>query len=81
MWSRGEYRCGGTGISATLLLECGYRGTFIPPELPTSGAFVFKDRPCVGLLPYLGSGLVTDVRISDLDGFGPSHPVGARVTS
>ena len=39
----GQYRCGGTGISATLLLECGYRGTFIPPELPTSGAFVFKD--------------------------------------
>ena len=35
---------GGTGISAKLLPECGYRGTFIPPELPTSVAFVFKDR-------------------------------------
>ena len=47
--------------------------------MPTSGAFVFKDRPCVGLLPYLGSGLVTDVRISDLDGFGLSHPFGLEL--
>ena len=37
------------------------------------------ERHWVVLLPYLGSGLVTYVRISDLDGFGPSHPSGLKL--
>ena len=64
----GQYRCGGTGISATLLLECGYRGTFIPPELPTSGAFVLKTALVLDFYPNGGLVQGSVLRLADQAG-------------